>query len=118
VDFSRSLRKWGTPGFKDAFETNLAENDEALPLDDLCEAGGGPDMQSCADFDFENAREAADNIIATAICYFEESIPGGCRELNRTEKRIGRLIVTIDRRSGQADVEIDPNFERRNLENY
>jgi hypothetical protein len=45
----RCLKLWGTPGVKDAFISEMLENEGDLPLEDMCQSGGYPSTEDSAD---------------------------------------------------------------------
>jgi hypothetical protein len=116
MDFSYSLGKWGTEEFKDAVHTQLMENESDLPLEDFCQSGGAPDPEGLADFTVDSFEETETEIVARASAYFDESISTACKDINPTERRHGRFTIKIDKVSGSADIESDP--ERFNAEYY
>lgn len=119
LDFKASLEKWGTDDFGTAVYDDLEMHGFALPLDELCEAGGWADRENEVDFSVEDSEERDGSIIVTAEVWFTESAPTGCPDLPMREPRCGKLIVEIDTNTGLADVrpERAPQ-ESRNLENY
>ena len=88
-----------------------------MPLGVFCEAGGLT-WDSFPEFDIDEVGEDGNDIVVTSSVFFKESLPTGCKDMNFTEDRQGKLIVRIDKKSGFADVTADRYFERRNLENY
>lgn len=116
MDFSYSLARWGTEEFKEAVHTQLMNNEGDLPLDEFCQSGGAPDPEGLADFAVGSVEERETEIVVMASAYFDESIPSACKDFNYKERRHGRLIIKIDKASGSADIESEP--ERFNAEYY
>ena len=96
--------------------TQLMNYEGDLPLDEFCQSGGAPDPEGLAHFAVDSFEEKETEIVVMASAYFEESSPTACKDVNYTEKRHGRLIITIDIASGSAEIESD--FERFNAEYY
>jgi hypothetical protein len=117
LDFEDCLDKWPTEEFKEVVLERLAELESELPLDHLCESGGGPDWEDSAEFDLGDPEERGNIISFSGDVWFKESISTGCRDINFTEDRHGRIFVEIQKDSGRADVTVERS-ERRNLENY
>lgn len=118
VHFQDALDKWGTDGFDEALETQLVERESNLPLEGICEAGGGPDWEDTAEFSNIESEERDGKIYITCEVWFNESIPGGCPDINRTEGRHGKLSIELDMQSGLADVAVERDEERFNAEYY
>jgi hypothetical protein len=89
-----------------------------LPLDQFCEAGGAPDAEGVADFTVDDCSEGEGEITVKSTVYFQELIPTACRDANFKVERKGTLILKIDRTTGSAEAEADPESECRNPENY
>jgi hypothetical protein len=112
------LKEWRTERFGDAIENWLVQNENDLPLQDFCDQGGGPDPEGLPHFIFRDAKEQQGEIVVNSSVFFKESIPSACKDANITEDREGTLIIRIDKSTGTAEVETDPDSMRRNLENY
>jgi len=118
MDSQSVLELWDAEdqvAFNEALETLLSENEWKLPLGDFCEAGVPGDW---AEFSVENSIEKESQIISEVMVYFNESIGTGCPDINFKDKRRGKLIVTIDKKTGVGTIESSQDYERFNPEEY
>jgi hypothetical protein len=118
LNFSSSVNKWGTDAFSDALYEDLESHAFDLPLEKICEGGGGwADREDAVEFDITDVDDRGDTLAVTAEVWFTECSSGGCPDLPNREKRTGTITVEIDKSTGLANATSERG-ERRNLENY
>jgi len=119
MDFQPVLESWDAEhqeDFNDELATRLSEKEHELPLDDFCEEGGWP--EDWCGFEVSSTCETETELVSVVLVHFTESVPSGCRDHPRREKRNGKLIVKIDKQTGSGSIESSDDYERHNPEYY
>jgi hypothetical protein len=118
LNFSGCVSKWGTDAFTDALYEDLESHASHLPLEKICEGGGGwVDREDAVEFDITDVDDRGDTLAVTAEVSFTECSSGGCPDLLNREAWRGTITVEIDKSTGLANATAEPG-EHRNLENY
>lgn len=106
------LDHWGTDNFPDAFLAELLENENHLPLQNMCISGGSPSSDDCAYLDDLRLEEEKDGLVTGRFTVsFTEASPTGCRDKIWTDKRNGKIRFKLNLETGE--VEFDEPMPRR-----
>jgi hypothetical protein len=109
------LQHWGTPRFEEIFLSELTENENNLPLQDMCLSGGSPSSDDWAELnDFKIEVNKAGEITGSFHVSFTEESPTGCRDSQWKDKRSGRIQFRLKRADGT--VTFEPPRIRREYE--
>lgn len=109
------LQFWGTSEFQEAFLTELAENENDLPLEDMCLSGGYPSNSSSVELeDLKIATEENGEIRGSFHVSFVEESPTGCRDVQWKDRRSGRIEFRL--KIADGTVTFEPPRLRRQYE--
>lgn len=100
------LEHWGTDKFEDLFLTELSENEDDLPLQDMCISGGHPSSEDWATLDdLQLTGESEGTVTGSFAVSFTEASPTGCRDITWTDRRHGRISFSLNLESGEVEFE-------------
>lgn len=106
------LAQWGTEMFADTFLEELAENENDLPLQNLCLSGGHPASDDSVELDNLQLHGESDGIVTGSFdVYFTEASPTGCRDMTWTDERDGKIEFKLN--IGSGEVEFDDPLPKR-----
>ncbi len=98
----RSLAAFGTDAFGETLAHELLDNLHKLPLEKLCKKGGWPYKDgpfSLYEIDVKNRGNTLDIMCGVS---FEEAVPTCCAGGGITDPHIGKLTLTIDKKTTLA----------------
>jgi len=109
LDMPKSLKHQLDDDFEDVFVDELQQQSGRLPLQNFTAEGGWPDDDSlhiAVDaIELERGR-----VLVTAALKFDEVLPTGCADLQRSESAFGKLGVVLDLTEGRAFISYEDDF--------
>ena len=103
---SECLEHWGTEKFAELFLAELSENENDLPLQNMCISGGHPSSEEWAELDNLQLDDEAEGVVTGSFdVSFTETSPTGCRDMDWTDKRNGRIDFELNLETGEVEFE-------------
>ncbi|MGO8747711.1 MAG: hypothetical protein ACLQNE_17200 [Thermoguttaceae bacterium] len=107
MKLTTSLAAIGTANFEDALADELSKLSDELPLEKFAMNGGWPDPSEWPDVSIQSIEPDEEAIHASVIVAFTESVPSSCKDFNRTYSAVAHLRLTIDKTTGETEVQAE-----------
>lgn len=100
------LPHWGTAKFADELLSELSENEDKLPLENMCRNGGYPSVDENAELEnLEIGDESHGMVHGSFHVSFTEDSPTGCRDMPWRVPLTGKIDFTLDLETGAIEFE-------------
>ncbi|HTQ30119.1 MAG TPA: hypothetical protein VMI53_02825 [Opitutaceae bacterium] len=111
TEVSACLKYWSKPEFEDSFFIELSENEDDLPLQDMCLSGGYPSNSSAEFYDLKIEKELGEIVYGSFGLSFTEKSSTGCRDMTWEDTIRGRIYFSLRLIDGYVEFE-PPRIKR------
>lgn len=117
MNFLKIIRRhWGKPEFKDALSQFLSANQDEFNIEDYCSEGGW--LSEVEEISVQSFSDDTESIVVEGGVDFTESVPTGCPDLPNDEPRHLSFTLTIDKNTGEGELDIDAEADSEFGEYY
>lgn len=102
--FPRSCDRLDQPDFADVFQDELREQEGLLSLEQYCEHGGFPDLET-TDLEVSKVEGDAGDVVVHVKCNFDESVPTSCGGISFPHPTFAEFTVALSAGDERGDVE-------------